>query len=190
MTLEMTVTIVELTLTETSVQAWPSSASHTDGDGYSGESADSEAESQALINAWNTYQPRIYWNLHSGAGPMTMCTARTSQAQEDANDVKSILPSIQSELGISRGWSFRVSSRYGSGFSKDGAASRGSAGFLTEVMSGWDATASKKANLESGDTFKQVKAMFIAMCQAVESSSPSPSARTLSGHLSCEIHVR
>jgi hypothetical protein len=48
---------------------------------------------------------------------------------------------------------------------------------MTEVMSGWDSSSTKKTNLDSGATFKQVKAMFIAMCQAVEipgSSVPTP----------------
>ena len=154
--------------------SWPESQSHTNGDGYSGEYSDSEKESQALINAWNIYQPRIYWNLHQGSGPMTMCTARTTQAQEDASEVRSLLPSIQSSLGISNGWSFNVGSSYSNGFSKDGGASRGSAGFLTEVRSGWAATNSIKQDMESGNTFKQVKAMFIAMCQAVEGDVPPP----------------
>ncbi len=153
---------------------WPSSLSQTNGDSYSGTGSNSEAESQALINAWNKYNPRIYWNLHQGIGPSTACTAVASQAKTDANTVKSLLPSIQSRLGVSAGWSFSISSGYGSGYSKDGAASLGSAGFLTEVMSGWDATATKKANLETGDTFKQVKAMLIAMSQAVEVKSPQP----------------
>jgi len=157
---------------------WPSSYSRSNSDSYSGTSSNSEPETQALINAWNKYQPRIYWNLHQGAGPRTWCTAVSSQASSDANRVRSLLSSIQSRLGVSQGWSFSVSSRYGSGFSKDGAAQRKSVGFMTEVMSGWDASSSKKANLETGNTFKQVKAMFIAMCQAVEGPSSGSTSST------------
>jgi predicted deacylase len=154
--------------------SWPSSLSSSDSDSYSGVSGDSEAESQALINAWNTYHPRIYWNLHQGSNPSTSCSAISSQAKTDADQAKSLLPSIQSSLGVSGGWSFSVSSGYGQGYAKDGAAYRGSAGFLSEIMSGWDSSSTKKTDLDSGNTFKQVKAMFIAMCRAVEVSSPTP----------------
>ena len=60
--------------------SWSSSLSYSNTDSYSGVSADSEAESQALINAWNKYNPRIYWNLHQGIGPSTSSTAISSQA--------------------------------------------------------------------------------------------------------------
>jgi len=153
---------------------WPTSLSTSNTDSYSGTGVNSEPESQALINAWNKYQPRVYWNLHQGSSPNTMCTARSDQAIQDANTIRSKLSSVQNQLGVSGGWSFSVSSSYSNGFSKDGAATRGSAGFLTEVMSGWDATSSKKADLENGNTFKQVKAMFIAMCQAADNLSLRP----------------
>ena len=150
---------------------WPSSLSTSNTDSYSGTAANSESESQALINAWNQYHPRIYWNLHQGIGPSTSCTATQTQSRDDANQVKNLLPSIQNDLGVSNGWSFNVGSSYGQGYSKDGAAYRGSAGFLTEVMSGWDATETKKTSLESGETYNQVKALFMAMCQAIEVES-------------------
>ncbi|HJX22929.1 MAG TPA: M14 family zinc carboxypeptidase [Candidatus Bathyarchaeia archaeon] len=146
---------------------WPSSLSHSNTDSYSGTSANSEKEAQALINAWNKYHPRIYWNLHQGASPQTWCSATTSQAKTDANKVKSLLSGIQSALGVTSKWTFSVGSGCGSGNSYGGAASKGAAGFMTEVMSGWDSSSSKKTSLNSGATFKQVKAMFIAMCEAV-----------------------
>jgi predicted deacylase len=150
---------------------WSSSLSRSNSDSYSGTAPNSEKESQALINAWNTYHPRIYWNLHQGAGPMTMCSATTSQATADANKVRSILPSIQSSLGVSRGWSFSVRGNGNSGMAIDAAAKAGIAGLLTEVMSGWDSSSTKRTDLTSGNTFKQVK----AMCQAVESTTtPAP----------------
>jgi predicted deacylase len=152
---------------------WSSSLSTSDSDSYSGVSADREKESQALINAWNTYHPRIYWDLHQGASPTTMCSATTTQARTDANKVLSLLPSIQSSLGVSSGWSFSVGGGSG-GYAKDGAAKAGCAGFLTEVMNGWDNAASKLADLTSGNTFKQAKAMFIAMCQAIEGPNTVP----------------
>ena len=154
--------------------SWSSSLSTSNSDSYSGTSPDSELESQALINAWNTYQPRIYWNLHQGAGPSTMCTVRTTQAQTDANTARNLLPSIQNSIGISNGWSFSVGSGYGSGYSKDGAASRGIAGFLTELDPSWQATSNIKTSLESGEIFNQAKAMFISFCRATESSNPNP----------------
>jgi len=43
----------------------------------------------------------------------------------------------------------------------------GIASFMTEIKSGWDNSATDKADLNSGNTFKQVKAMFIAMCTAI-----------------------
>jgi len=154
--------------------SWSSSLSNSNSDSYSGTSPDSELESQALINAWNTYQPRIYWNLHQGAGPSTMCTAITNQAQTDANTARNLLPSIQNNLGISNGWSFSVRSGYGSGYSKDGAASGGIAGFLTELDPSWQATSTIRTNLESGEIYNQVKAMFISFCRATEASNPTP----------------
>ena len=154
---------------------WPSSLSRSNSDSYSGTVADSEKESQAVIYAWNTYQPRIYWNLHSGAGPTTWAAAATTQAKEDANKVRSLLPEIQQNLGITSGWTFSVGEGLGGGMAMDGAAKAGSAGFLTEVMSGWDNSASKRTSLTSGSTFKQAKAMLIAMCRAVENpESPPP----------------
>ena len=47
------------------------------------------------------------------------------------------------------------------------AAHYGIAGFQSEIMSGWDATSSKKASLDSGTTFKQIEALFVAMCKAI-----------------------
>jgi predicted deacylase len=152
---------------------WSSSLSTSNTDSYSGVAPNSEAETQALINAWKTYQPQIYWNLHQGASPMTSCSATTTQAKADANAVKSILPTIQSRLGVTSGWTFSVGSG-SSGYAKDGAAAQGCAGFLTEVLAGWDNSASKLADLTSGNTFKQVKAMFIAMCTAISDSDPTP----------------
>ena len=157
--------------------SWSSSLSTADNSNAecSGEYGDSEPESQALINAWNQYHPRIYWNLHQGAGPYTLCTAVSSQAQQDANEAKNILSTIQDSLGISTNrWSFSVSSGYGSGYAKDGAAYRGSAGFLTEVSPGWSNAGDIHSRLsEGGDLYNNAKALFIAMCQAVEvESSP------------------
>jgi len=148
--------------------SWDINLSISDGDDYSGVSADCEVECQALINAWDTYNPLIYWSLHQGIGPYTRCAAKCNQAITVASKVKSLLPEIQTRLGIVEGWSFNVYNSTGRGYSRDGAASRGSVGFITEVMSGWDATESKKADLESGETFNQMKTMFIAMCQAVD----------------------
>jgi hypothetical protein len=159
---------------------WSSSLSTSNTDAYSGVAANSEAESKALINAWTKYRPQIYWNLHQGASPMTSCSATTTLAKTDANKVKSLLPGIQSSLGVTSGWSFSVGSG-GSGYAKDGAAAQGAAGFLTEVMTGWDNSASKLTDLTSGNTFKQVKAMFIAMCTAISGSTtttPTPTATT------------
>ena len=147
---------------------WSSSLSTSNTDAYSGIAANSEKEAQALINAWTKYHPQIYWDLHQGSSPMTSCTATSTQAKADANQVKSLLPSIQSSLGVTSDWTFSIGRR-GSGNAKDGAAQLGSAGFLSEVMSGWDNSASKRTDLTSGNTFNQVKAMFIAMCTATSS---------------------
>jgi len=158
-------------------------------DDYSGSYADSERESQALINAWNTYHPRVYLNIHQGIGPSVMVTARSTfpQAVEDANAIDTLLPQIQSTLGSltpgqdnSAWWGFNVGSSYGQGYSKDGAASRGAVGILLELWGNeWHSDdPAIKANLETGNTFKQLKAMFISMCQAVESTTQSLSTVT------------
>jgi predicted deacylase len=146
---------------------WPSSLSRSNTDSYSGTAASSSKEAQALINAWSKYHPRIYWNLHQGASPYTWAAASTTQAKTDANRVKSLLSGIQSALGVTGKWTFSVSSGGGSGNAYNAAQNRGIAGFMTEVMSGWEASSTKKASLDSGATFKQVKAMFIAMCEAI-----------------------
>ena len=156
---------------------WSSLLSTSQTDAYSGVAPDSEKETQALINAWNKYHPRVYWDLHQGTTPSTMCSATSSQAVTDANKIRSLLPSIQSSLGVTSGWTFSVRGTGSGGYAKDGAAKLGSVGFLSEVMSGWSNTASKKTDLDSGNTFKQVKAMFIAMCRAIESTT-SPSIPT------------
>jgi predicted deacylase len=152
---------------------WSSSLSTSNTDSYSGVAANSESEAKALINAWTKYRPQIYWNLHQGATPMTSCTATSTQAKADANRVKTLLSGTQSSLGITGGWTFSIGTG-SSGYAKDGAASLGSAGFLTEVLSGWDNSAAKRADLTSGNTFKQVKAMFIAMCNGISGSTTTP----------------
>jgi len=156
---------------------WSSALSSSNTDSYSGTGPNSEKESQALINAWNKYQPRIYWNLHQGSSPMTSCSASSTQARNDANKVLSLLPSIQSSCGVSNGWSFSVGNGQG-GYAKDGASAAGSAGFLTEVMSGWSNDASKRTDLTTGSTFRQAQAMFIAMCRAIESTTTPPPPTT------------
>jgi predicted deacylase len=153
--------------------SWSSSLSTSQTDAYSGIAPDSEKETQALINAWNKYHPRVYWDLHQGATPSTMCSATSSRAVTDANKIRSLLPSIQSGSGVTGGWTFSVRGVGSGGYAKDGAAKLGSVGFLSEVMSGWSNAASKKTDLDSGNTFKQVKAMFIAMCRAIEGSTQS-----------------
>jgi len=152
---------------------WSSSLSNSNTDSYSGVAPNSEKESQALINAWNKYHPRIYWNLHQGSSPMTSCSATSTQARNDANRVLSLLPSIRSSQGVTNGWSFSVGSG-GSGYAKDGAAATGAAGFLTELMSGWDNSASKRADLTSGATIRQAKTILKAMCRAIEGTTTPP----------------
>ncbi len=154
---------------------WSSSLSTSNTDSYSGVAANSEKETQALIYAWNKYHPQIYWNLHQGATPMTSCTATSTQAKADANRAKALLAGIQTSLGVKSGWTFSIGSG-SSGYAKDGAAALGSAGFLTEVLAGWDNSAAKRTDLTSGNTFKQVKSMFIAMCSAISGATPATSA--------------
>jgi predicted deacylase len=148
---------------------WSSSLSHSNTDSYSGISANSEKEAQALINAWTLYEPRVYWNLHQGMSPKTWCKAVGTQARSDADEIRSLLPSIQSSIGVTgTKWTFSISSTSGGGLSYGKSASMGIASFMTEIMSGWDNSANKRADLDGGNTFKQVKALFIAMCRATE----------------------
>jgi predicted deacylase len=148
--------------------SWSSSLSQSNTDAYSGISADSESEAKALITAWNKFHPRVYWNLHQGAGPSTTCRIKGSQSSTDANAIKALLPSIQSNLGVGTKWSFSPSSGMGSGYSIDGAANLGAAGFMTELLPEWSNGATTKADLNSGDTFKNAKSLFIAMCQSID----------------------
>lgn len=156
--------------------SWSRSLNHSDSDSYSGTSQNSEPESQALINAWTKYSPRIYWNLHQGGGSMTLCTAVSTQAINDANKVQNLLPSVLSSLGVNNTGvaRFRVGGMYGEGYSVDGAAYRGIAAFLTELRPEWTSSSIMRADLNSGTTFKRCKGMLIAMCQAVEVESTKP----------------
>jgi hypothetical protein len=148
---------------------WPYSLGHSDTDAYSGTAPNSEKETQALIYAWNKYHPRIYWDLHSGEATETWAAAADSSlAQVDINKVQNILPAIQTSLRITNRWTLQANNISGWGDSYGGASDTGVAGFQSEIMSGWDNAAWKKASLDSGNTFAQIEAIFITMCKAIE----------------------
>lgn len=152
---------------------------------YSGVAPDSEPEAQALITAWNKYQPRIYWTLDQGSTRVySEAVATTTQQNADLAQLKTILPEIAQSIGAS-GSLLNISVKktfgscyggYGKGYVIDGASSHGAAGIISELKMGWGYTDEIRADLNSGETFKQAKAIFIAMAQAVESQSSSASS--------------
>lgn len=151
---------------------WQSGLSDNNDDNNSGSAPDSELESKALIWAWNVIKPRIYWNLHQGTGPSTSARATSTQAVADLSKVKSLNVTIATQYNIAP---YNITtSNGGSGFAQDGAAKAGVLGIMSEVMSGWDSAANKKTALSSGENFQRFRAMFVAMCQAVESDDTPP----------------
>lgn len=162
--------------------SWNSTLSLSDMHQYGGKAADSEPETQALITAWNRYQPLIYWTLHQGSTHVYTEGRATTQQTTDLKQLKSILPTIASSLGATGSLlNISVSSKYGSGYNGsgkgyviDGASSHGVAGLMSEVRGGWNYTDSIRSDLNSGETYKQAKAIFIAMAQAAENISQPP----------------
>jgi hypothetical protein len=148
---------------------------------YSGVAADSEPESQALINAWTKYQPRIYWTLHHGSTRVyTEAIATTTQQKYDTNNLKTLLPSVAEDVGVSNeSLKFYVQSVFGNcyggsgkGFVIDGASSHGALGLITELKSSWIYTDDILADLHSGETFKQAKTILISMAEALQMPPP------------------
>ncbi len=147
---------------------------------YSGTAPDSEPESQALINAWTKYQPRFFWSLHHGSTRIyTEAIATTNQQQDDLDNLQDLLPGVAEEVGIS-GSMFKIYVQTefgdcyggsGKGFVVDGASNHGAVGIFTELKTSWISTIDVQADLKSGSTFKQAKAMFIAMAETIQSSS-------------------
>lgn len=150
---------------------WNSSLRTSNTDACSGDHADSELEAQALINAWNLYHPRIYYNLHQGASLSHIVTSTSTQAKADVAKVKELAPAIASRLGASN-WASNANAGSGgsSGHAVSGAAKYGLLGWMTELRSGWSNDASIRVELNSGAIYKGFKALVIAMCNAVESA--------------------
>ncbi|MGD6808885.1 MAG: M14 family zinc carboxypeptidase [Candidatus Bathyarchaeia archaeon] len=158
----------------------PSWSDTLTGQEYSGVQPDSEPESQALINAWTKYQPRFYWTLHHGSTRIyTEAIATTNQQQNDLNNLKDLLPEIAEEVGVSSSmFKIYVQTAFGScyggsgkGFAIDGASSHGAVGIITELKTSWRSTDDIQGDLNSGSTFKQAKAFFIAMAETIQSES-------------------
>ncbi len=144
---------------------------------YSGTAPDSEPESQALIAAWNKFHPRFYWTLNQGSTRVyTEAIGTTTQQKTDLKALKAILPQVATDVGAS-GPLLNITIQtvfgncyggYGKGYAIDGASSNGVAGLISELKTGWSYTNDVRADLNSGETFKQAKAVFVAMVQVVE----------------------
>jgi hypothetical protein len=144
---------------------------------YSGTAPDSEPESQALIAAWNKFQPRFYWTLNQGSTRVyTEAIGTTGSQNADLNGLKAILPNVAAEIGV-QGPLLSITVQkafgncyggFGKGYAIDGASSHGAAGVISEIKTGWAYTDEIRADLNSGETFKQAKAIFVAMAQTVE----------------------
>src|SRR4030067_1366034 len=80
---------------------WSSSLRTVNNDSNSGDHADSENETKALISAWTKYNVRVYYNLHQGSNTSTSVASTSAQAIADVNKIKSIAPTIASRLGAS-----------------------------------------------------------------------------------------
>jgi hypothetical protein len=143
---------------------------------YSGVAPDSEMESQALIAAWTKYQPRFYWTLNQGSTRVyNEAIGTTNQQLTDLKNLKAILPAVARDVNTSGSLvNITIQSVYGNcyggngkGYAIDGASSHGAAGIISELKPGWSNIDEIKADLDSGETFKQVKTIFIAMTQAL-----------------------
>jgi hypothetical protein len=148
---------------------------------YSGTAPDSEPESQALINAWNKYQPRIYWTLHHGSTRVyTEAIATTAQQKYDIDNLKTLLPTIAENAGVSNdSFKIYVQTAFGAcyggagkGFAIDGASSHGALGLITELKTSWIYTDDVLADLNSGDTFKLAKTLLVSMAETLQISPP------------------
>lgn len=148
---------------------------------YSGAYPDSEPESQALINAWNKYQPRVYWTLHHGSTRIyTEAIATTPQQKTDVNNLKTLLPRIAEENGVSNSsLKFYVQTAFGAcyggagkGFAIDGASSHGALGLITELKTTWIYTDDILADLHSGEAFKQAKTVLTAVSEVLQIVPP------------------
>lgn len=162
--------------------SYKSSLKNSNTDGNSGPYADSEKESQAIIYAWNHFKPRIYWSLHQGAGPYTNTISKSSQATTDLNKMISLIPSTASLIGANSNGklisNLKINTNYGSGYSYDGAASKGIAAMMCELRSEWKYTPEIRNDLSNGETYKQTLTLFITACQAIQTPSTSTPAPT------------
>ncbi|XHH09260.1 MAG: M14 family zinc carboxypeptidase [Candidatus Bathyarchaeia archaeon] len=161
--------------------SWTSNLTLQDHNQYGGIAADSEPETQALINAWEKYQPLIFWNLHQGSTRVyTECTTTTAQENATLKKLKNILPTVTSNLNVTGPlFNFIVNTAYGMGYNGygkgyaiDGAASHGVLGLMSELKTGWNYNDEIRADLNSGETFKQAKVLFIALAQSTGTASP------------------
>ncbi len=144
---------------------------------YSGTAPDSEPESQALIVAWNKFQPRFYWTLNQGSTRVyTEAIGTTGSQNADLKGLKAILPQVAQDVGA-QGPLLSIAVQkvfgncyggYGKGYATDGASSHGAAGLISELKTGWAYSDDVRADLNIGETFKQAKAIFVAMAQIVE----------------------
>jgi hypothetical protein len=144
---------------------------------YSGTAPNSEPESQALIAAWNKFQPKFYWTLNQGSTRVyTEAIGTTGSQNADLNGLKAILPQVAADVGA-QGPLLSITVQkafgncyggFGKGYAIDGASSHGVAGLISELKTGWAYTDEVRADLNSGETFKQAKAIFIAMAQTIE----------------------
>jgi len=86
---------------------WLISLSDNNTDANSGVSADSENESKALHNAWNTYHPLIYWNLHQGANPpFSDGRANSALAVSMNENINSNITTTQATFNVVSGWAY------------------------------------------------------------------------------------
>lgn len=163
--------------------SWISNLTFQDPHQCGGSTPDSEPETQALITAWDKYQPRIFWTLHQGSTRVyTECTTTSTQENATLKQLKNSLPTVASDLNVTGPlFNFVVNTGYGMGYNGygkgyaiDGAASHGVLGLMSELKKGWNYNDEIRADLNIGETYLQAKTLFIAMTQSTGNTSPSP----------------
>jgi hypothetical protein len=162
--------------------SWISNLTLQDPHQFGGTAPDSEPETQALITAWDKYQPLIFWTLHQGSTRVySECTATTAQENATLKQLKTVLPTIATNLNVS-GSLLKLDVNtaygmgyhgYGKGYAIDGAASHGVLGLMSELKKGWNYNDEIRADLNNGETFRQAKTLFIAMAQSTVNTLPS-----------------
>jgi len=152
-------------------------ASTPTSDSYSGVSEESEQETKAIHGVFDVWNPKVYVNLHQGSSNLGGYYSG-SAAQTTGNKIVSLYNSIKTRLGVTTpNWSMgmsALSSNPSPGYAYYGAAAHGIVGFLNEVASGWIGSGSGgdtiRASLSRGNIYKNCKAWFIAIAQAVSGS--------------------